>query len=360
MNYSPFRHLGSVIWKRRPLQLTFFLTQRCNAKCAFCFYRANGREQTPRREELSLEEIRKISASMGPLLWLAFSGGEIFLREDIVEITRIFYQQNKPSIILLPTNGQLPGVIRDRTEEILRSCKKSTVVIKLSLDGPEEIHDRMRGIQGAFKTAMETYKLLGDLLAEYENFELGMNTVFCATNQDRMEEIVDYVQGLDNIMTHTVSLIRGDIPDSKLKEIEPERYGDTSQMLEQNVKKKLAGRYRFYGSRVKTAQDILQRRLIYKTLVQQRRLTPCFAGQLTLVITERGDVYPCESFVGKMGNLRESDYDIHQILRSDEGQKVLQEIGRKQCHCTHECYFMMNILFNPMQYPALLKEYIHV
>jgi radical SAM protein with 4Fe4S-binding SPASM domain len=308
-------------------------------------------------EELSLEEVRKISASMGRLLWLAFSGGEIFLRDDIVEITKIFYEQNKPAIILLPTNGQLPEIIRERTEQILKHCRKSTVVVKLSLDGPEEIHDTMRGVKGAFRKTLETYRLLGLYLDEYDNFELGVNSVFCGANQDRMEEIIGYVGGLDRIKTHTVSLVRGDIPKGRLKEIAPGKYCEMSGILEQNLKNKLTGGYRFRGSRIKTAQDILQRRLIYETLTRQKRSTPCFAGKLTTVITESGDVYPCESFAGKIGNVRESDYDVNRILRSKEGKKVRRDIGEKKCHCTHECYFMINILFNPARYPSLLREY---
>lgn len=32
-------------------------------------------------------------------------------------------------------------------------------------------------------------------------------------------------------------------------------------------------------------------------------------------------------------------------------------IAEGNCHCTHECYFIMNILFNPRLYPALFREY---
>ena len=36
--YSPFRHLPSAFVKSRPVQLTLFLTRKCNARCRFCFY----------------------------------------------------------------------------------------------------------------------------------------------------------------------------------------------------------------------------------------------------------------------------------------------------------------------------------
>ena len=74
---------------------------------------------------MSLDEIQKISKSLDSLLWLAFSGGEIYLRDDLVEISKVFYRNNRPAIILYPTNGLLPELIRDRTEEILRHCKRA-------------------------------------------------------------------------------------------------------------------------------------------------------------------------------------------------------------------------------------------
>lgn len=360
MRYSPLRHLPSIVRKRRPLQLTFFVTQRCNARCAFCFYRSPDPTPTPREMELSIDEIRRFSASMGSLLWLAFSGGEIFLRDDMAEIAKIFYDQNRPAMILLSTNGQLPETIGEQTEAILRHCRKSTVVVKLSLDGPEAVHDRIRGVRGAFEKTLATYRLLGELLDRYDNFELGMNTVFCAANQDRMAEIIDYVKNLDKISTHTVSLVRGRVPDGAMKEIDHKTYQRAIEMLEQNLKGDGGARYRFRGSRVKAAQDILQRRLIHDTAIAQKRLTPCYAGELTLVVTEKGDVYPCESFERKMGNLRDSNYDVGRIVASSKGKKMVREIGEKGCYCTHECYCMINILFNPAWYPALLKEYVRL
>ena len=54
---------------------------------------------------------------------------------------------------------------------------------------------------------MITYNLLEKLL-EIPNFELGVNTVFCSENQDSMDRTIDFVSGLKNIKTHTISLMR--------------------------------------------------------------------------------------------------------------------------------------------------------
>lgn len=359
MTFSPARHVGSIFCKNRPIQLTIFLTRRCNAKCPFCFYISIDKNEAE-QPELTLAEIEKIAANTGTLLWLAFSGGEIFLRQDLVDIARTFYKHNRPAIILLPTNGLLPDTIRAKTEEIIKACPKSTIAVKLSLDGDELLHDSIRGVQGGFQKVLQTYEKLGPFIEQYPNFELGINSVFCSKNQDQMDQLLDFVSGLDRIKTHTVSLIRGEVAEAGLKEVDLEKYRKTIEKMEANLKQKQAAIYRFMGGRLKAAQDILQRRLIYETARDQKSLTPCYAGRLNLVITETGELYPCEDFSPgmKIGNLRENGYDPVGLLKTAAGRRILAAIKNRKCFCTHECYFMTNILFNPARYPALLKEYL--
>lgn len=354
--YSPFRHIDSVLRKDKIIQLTFFLTKRCNLRCPFCFY-VNGRNINS-SDELSLDEIERLSRSMGDLLWLAFSGGEIYLRDDLVEVSRVFYRNNRPAIMLFPTNGMLPGLIREKTEEILRECKESVIVLKLSLDGLNERHDELRGRSGCFDNVITTYRLLEGLIDKYPNFELGINTVFCSKNQDDMGGIIDFVSSLKNVKTHTISMVRGDISDASYREVDYEKYKGAIERLEKNLKNKPSNRYRFRGARIKAAQDILQRRLIHKTATEKKRPIPCYAGRLNIVLTETGDVYPCEIIRESLGNIKEHGYDIGDLIRSDRTGRVINSIKNNQCYCTHECYFMTNILFNPLLYPALLKEYM--
>ncbi|MBI4710830.1 MAG: radical SAM protein [Nitrospirae bacterium] len=394
--YSPFRHIGSIFCKRNPLHLTVFLTRSCNQRCPFCFYLKDAdnsdkskippRPWSPsappeagkppltkggRRDlesgsaqevELSLDELQKISSSLGNLLWLAFSGGEIFLRSDLVEISRVFYENNKPAIMLFPTNGMLPEVIKDKTEQILRHCKNSVIAVKLSVDGLKDRHDAIRNTNGSFDKTMQTYQMLAGLLEKYPNFELGINTVCCSLNQDDMDGIIDFVSGLKDIKTHTISLIRGNISEEDYKKTDYKKYLHAVERLEKNLKNKTASVYRFKGSRLKAAQDIIQRRLIHETMIKKRRLIPCYAGRLNLVLTETGDVYPCEFFSGRMklGNVKDNGYDLRRILKTEKAQEIIRLIKNKGCYCTHECYFMVNILFNPSMYPALFKEYLNV
>lgn len=355
---SPFRHLGSILWKRRPIQLTFFLTRRCNLRCPFCFYLRSADPPPPDAPDLALDEIGRVSRSLGKLLWLAFSGGEVFLREDLVEISRLFHDQNRPAIMLYPTNGQLPAAIREATERILRHCPGSVVVVKLSLDGVDGAHDALRGQPGCFDRAMETYRLLLPLLPRYPQFELGVNSVLCADNREQVDGVIDFVRTLPGIRTHTVSLARGNLLEPRYAEVDPASYARAVGRLDDDLRARRSPRYRFRGARLKAAQDIVQHRLIHRTLLARRRLTPCYAGRLNLVLTESGEVYPCEVLRESLGNVRDVEYDVGRMLRSGRARAVTGAIRTGRCHCTHECYFMTNILFNPRWYPALLTEYL--
>ena len=80
---SALSHVPKLIFKnnRMPVQLTFFVTTHCNASCPHCFYAAEL--NNPKKQDLSLEEVEKISKSMDDLLLLYIGGGEPFLRTDL-------------------------------------------------------------------------------------------------------------------------------------------------------------------------------------------------------------------------------------------------------------------------------------
>jgi radical SAM protein with 4Fe4S-binding SPASM domain len=81
------------------------------------------------------------------------------------------------------------------------------------------------------------------------------------------------------------------------------------------------------------------------------------------VLTESGEVYPCEILSQSMGNVRDHDYDIMRVTRTDQAVNVLNSISAANPHCrtcTHECNYITNIFFNPALYPALMKEYLRL
>jgi Fe-coproporphyrin III synthase len=118
------------------------LTSRCNLRCAMCkYWRCSS------GEELSTDQVKKVIQSLQKLktLKVHFSGGEIFLREDLLEI--IDYASSSGLKVNLTTNGTL--ISRSLARKLINLKTNS---ISFSLDGPcSKVHDKIRGVKGAFK-----------------------------------------------------------------------------------------------------------------------------------------------------------------------------------------------------------------
>jgi radical SAM protein with 4Fe4S-binding SPASM domain len=353
--YSPLRFVPRIFFKRSAVHFTLFVTRRCNARCSFCFYVHGGGQAG---DELTVAEVERFAPYIGTLLWLAFSGGEIFLREDLPDLSAVLYRATRPSFMVYPTNGLMPEKIADALGAILKTCTRSSIVVKLSLDGLGAEHDRIRGVPGAFDRVRMSYERLASLADIHPNLELGINTVFMASNQDRMDEVIDFVHGMRGVRTHTISMVRGEVGNPAEREIDLGLYLRAIERLEREGRAGGSATYGFRGARLKAAQDIVQRETILRTAHEGRRQIPCYAGDLNIVMTETGDVYPCESFSPGMllGNIRVAGYDLGRIVKGDR-MRSLREHIRERCFCTHECFTMTNLLFNPLVYRRLLREY---
>jgi MoaA/NifB/PqqE/SkfB family radical SAM enzyme len=351
------RHVPRLVSRRRPVHLTFFVTRRCNAGCPFCFY------EGPRRSkdgppELSPDEVARVARSLDGLLWVLFSGGEPYLREDLGELSQIFHDANRVPFLTIPTNGLLPDAVAERTEEILRRCPRSVVVVKLSLDGVGGEHDAIRRTPGGFDRVMRSYRALAVLARRFPRLEIGVNTLFCSGNQGRIEGIVEFVRGLEAVRSHTLSMVRGGSSDASCREVDLCRYRAAADYLAARWGSGPVRSHRFAGGRLKAAQDRLQRRLIHRTLSSRRRVIPCYAGRLSLVLTEGGELHPCEGrWDRSFGNVRQAGYDVAAMLRSARARDVREDLARGGCWCSHECNFLTNILFNPRMHPRLLREW---
>jgi len=347
-------HARSLLLKTRPAHLTFFVTRRCNARCPPCFY-ARERDAVGGAPELSLDEIRRVARSMGPLLWVLFSGGEPFLREDLVGIAGVFHETNRAGFLTFPTNGSMPEVIAEATEAILDRCEGSVVVVKLSLDGLGADHDALRRTPGGFEKVLRTHERLAALARRRPRLELGVNTLFCPENQHRLDGLVDLVARLDGVRSHTLTMLRGAPGAGAPAGVDLDLYRRVTALLEE----RWSGRFhRFAGSRLKAAQDRLQHRLVHETLRRGRRVLPCRAGSLSLVLSETGELWACEGRREEsLGNVRTAGHDVGAVLRSERARRVLADVAEGRCHCSHECNLLVNVLSSPTMVPRLLHEW---
>jgi len=77
-----------------------------------------------------------------------------------------------------------------------------------------------------------------------------------------------------------------------------------------------------------------------------------------MVIMENGDVYPCELLDRRLGNLRELDFEWKSLMRSNERKRTLRWIRESGCWCTTECNAITDMVFNPVAWPGLAREWL--
>src|SRR5947209_16982523 len=102
-----FRILRDRCRERSFNSLFLFVTSRCNSLCRTCFYF----DKLNSTDDLTVEQIGRISETAPLFRKLWISGGEPFLRAELAEIVAMFVRRNGVRNVNLPTNGLLPDKI---------------------------------------------------------------------------------------------------------------------------------------------------------------------------------------------------------------------------------------------------------
>jgi len=120
-----------VFKKRRPLVVIWNLTYKCNLECTYCGFWERKTEELDTKGLFHMADELEENGTK----FVSFTGGEPFLRKDLKDI--IDYCKNKGMNVVINTNGLL---LKKQIEKI-----KNVDEVQLSLDGPKEINDAVRG-----------------------------------------------------------------------------------------------------------------------------------------------------------------------------------------------------------------------
>jgi MoaA/NifB/PqqE/SkfB family radical SAM enzyme len=174
----------------RPYKLNFCITYWCQSRCLTC----NIWQMKP-KGELSIDEIREFVKKNPYFKWVELTGGEPFLRSDIVEIAKAFKEYSKGLyIITMPTNSLCDhGLVERKLREIL-SLGIPRVAITVSLDGYKELHDKIRGIPGNYEKAIDTFKRLKQLKKEFKNLYFVFGYTLSKLNKGEFEKTYEAVK----------------------------------------------------------------------------------------------------------------------------------------------------------------------
>jgi len=141
--------------RMKPINMTISTTFRCNSRCLTC----NVYERPV--VELDAEEWDKVFRSLGrSVMWFTFSGGEPFLRKDLVEIIESAWRRCRPSVVNIPTNGTFPERVLPGVERLAKTLRGTQLVINVSLDAVGERNDEIRGYKKDYELATRTFREL--------------------------------------------------------------------------------------------------------------------------------------------------------------------------------------------------------
>ncbi|MBN1580195.1 MAG: radical SAM protein [Anaerolineae bacterium] len=144
-----------------PQSISFTITNRCNLRCQMCGQWSHEGYMHDRKERLEQEMaladwkrlVDELAAHHVPSLLLR--GGEPFLFPGIVELLE--YINSKGIFIAIDTNGTM---LERYAADILRIGK---IHLTVSVDGPPDIHDQVRGVAGTFKRLQKGLAVLQEL-----------------------------------------------------------------------------------------------------------------------------------------------------------------------------------------------------
>jgi len=133
---------------------TIAVTNKCNSRCVMC----NIWKSKISATELTTRDFIDLFAAsyFKSLVDISISGGEPFLRTDIVELIKgIKNQLPNLEYLWVNTNGLLPVRVCDLWDNIYDTTKNEYLC--LSLDGAKEVHNKIRGVS-AYDSAIQTLK----------------------------------------------------------------------------------------------------------------------------------------------------------------------------------------------------------
>jgi len=145
-----------VVAQRVPISGSIEATRRCNLACVHCYNNLPLNDPQACLSELTYEEHCRILDEMAAegCLWLLYTGGEIFVRKDFLDIYS--YAKKAGFLITLFTNSTL---VTPRLAEYLAAWTPFS--IEVSLYGrTAATHDRVTGIGGSFGRTLRGVRLL--------------------------------------------------------------------------------------------------------------------------------------------------------------------------------------------------------
>ena len=328
--------------------LFLFVTSRCNSLCRTCFYF----DKLNSTDDLTVEQIARISETSPPFRKLWISGGEPFLRAELAEIVATFVSRNGVRNVNLPTNGLLPEKIFPIMDRMLELAPTLSIDLNFSIDGLAETHDRIRGVPQNYVRTLATIREAARRYRGVRRLRRNVLTVITRENQDEILSLAEQLRA-EEIDGHYFEVVRGAAPDPSLKELTRERVAEIhhavmplhrhyAEPLFANLPPVVRGLARlYYLGNLRFHYDL------HEQCLEGPREWPmrCTAGETSLVVDHNGKFRACE-MRGIVGDLHDYDFDVRRALQGEAMRAEIAAIPGANCWCTHSCFIQESSKFS--------------
>ena len=344
------------ITRKNPVSLVHFVTNRCNARCSFCFINFDNPETFA--HELTTDEIDQMTKNLGPNLQnVNLTGGEPFARKDFLDIARSYFKNTNVKSIFITSNGSLP----DRVEPFLKTLSKEfpdrKILMSFSIDDLPEEHNRIRKIKGLFQKTIECYNLTKKFGS---NIQGNIAITISHENHKSVPALYEYLINEHDVESFTIGIVRDEgvyrIPKDHKLQIQSMYKMMTTQVMKDLSSNRLKGwdKNSIQGRMMNKKNSIVYD-IIHETYMTPRYTTPCRAGSLFGIIEANGFVRPCEILDKPLGQLRDYKLNFLELWYNDEAQETRKWIKDTKCNCHYDCAWSFNILANKEFQPALIS-----
>ena len=171
-------HLLQFSQDKKPV-VVWNITSACNLKCVHC-YASAGTASGELDTTQGLKLIADLKDYGSPVI--LFSGGEPLMRKDLPKLIDSTVKKEMRAVI--STNGTL--ITKDTAMEL---SDLGLSYIGVSLDGLQEINDKFRGVEGAFKAAMK-----GIYNSMHQGIKVGLRFTMNKSNVEEIPKILDLLE----------------------------------------------------------------------------------------------------------------------------------------------------------------------
>ena len=340
----------AIIKSKYPVQLIQYVTARCNLRCDHCFYKNTLDAKDP--GEIEVDTLISRTENLAPFLWYSITGGEVFIRKDFEKLVLEIQNKLRPKFFSFPTNGWYTKKTFEGVLHVLQRLKRGNLILFFSIDGPQEMHDKIRG-PNSYKKLKETVECLKILQKVYPRLYVNVVITVQYQNYALFPGLIHDIQNEFNPTAISINLLRYHSLNGP--RLEPHILEAYENAINEYEKIRNKNKYNFFMNSIIKAKEKNQKKIILNAAKSDKFTTPCSAGNLSYVIMENGDFKPCEILENSYGNIKGTKVEDIISNKNELAKDKKKWIKESKCRCTYECANSTNALFNTNMLPGLMK-----